>query len=83
MKPWWIHKSRVKVLDSNVEPPKDPTKGSPVKEDFLTEPAPWWQEHSSKELGTSTDPFGKADTRKKLVEKIMLSGPASNQSLSG
>ena len=83
MPPWWVHESRVKVIDMDGEPLKDSTRGFPAKEDVILEPTPWFQEHSSKKLKTSADPFGKADTRKKLVEETMVSDPVSNQSFSG
>ena len=83
MPPWWIHESRVKVIDMKGETSKDSTKGFPAKEDVIFEPAPWFQEHSSKKLKMSADPFGEAYTRKKCVEDIMVPDPVSNQSLSG
>ena len=60
---------------------------------MIFEPALWFQEHSSKKLKMSADPFGKklvtsadlfgeAYARKELVEEVMFPDQVSNPSLS-
>ena len=71
------------MLGISAEPfSKASTKGFLVKEDILSEPAPWVQESRIKELVNSADLFGEAYTKRSLVEEARLSDPVSNRSLS-